>query len=74
MFTLPGGQKACLQEDLPAAKDTLSRIRAFEDDYSAKVCLAHDATWITPEASDELLTSLLSESVRESFQATLSAG
>ncbi|KAI1608322.1 hypothetical protein EDD36DRAFT_109964 [Exophiala viscosa] len=71
VFTLPGGQKACLQEDLTAAKDTLSRIRTFEDKYSAKVCLAHDATWMNPKAPDELLTSLLSEGVRESFQAKL---
>ncbi|KAK4944634.1 hypothetical protein LTR10_016068 [Elasticomyces elasticus] len=74
VFTLPGGQKACLQEDLTAAKDTLRRIRRFEDTHSAKVCLAHDATWINPVTPDELLMSLLDEGVRKTFQASLFSG
>ncbi|KAK5193426.1 hypothetical protein LTR99_006978 [Exophiala xenobiotica] len=74
VFTLPGGHKACLQADVPAAKDTLKRIKAFEDAYGAKVCLAHDATWMLNGSTDETLISFVAEDVREAFRSALSVG
>ncbi|KAK5464571.1 hypothetical protein LTS15_001133 [Exophiala xenobiotica] len=74
VFTLPGGHKACLQADVPAAKDTLKRIQAFEDAYGAKVCLAHDATWMLTGSTDETLISFVAEDVREAFRSASSVG
>ena len=63
-----------MQADIPAAKDTLKRIKTFEGAFGAKVCLAHDATWMLDGSTDETLISFVSENVREAFQSALSIG
>jgi hypothetical protein len=63
-----------LQADVPAAKDTLKRIKAFEVVYGAKVCLAHDATWMLDGSTDETLISFVAEDVRRAFRSALSVG
>ncbi|KAL1620812.1 hypothetical protein SLS56_009479 [Neofusicoccum ribis] len=57
MFSLPNGQKTSLQADIPAAKDTIERIKKLEK-LGAHVALAHDAQWIK-EGSDQILMGLL---------------
>ncbi|KAL0252991.1 hypothetical protein SLS55_008444 [Diplodia seriata] len=62
VFEVGTGQKMCLQADIPAAKETVRRIREFEE-MGAHVALAHDAQWMK-EGSDEVLMALLGEHMR----------
>ncbi|GME62245.1 uncharacterized protein LTHEOB_4515 [Neofusicoccum parvum] len=62
IFSLPNGQKTSLQADIPAAKDTIERIKQLEK-LGAHVALAHDAQWIK-EGSDQILMGLLGEDMQ----------
>ena len=61
-FDLPNGQSASLQADIPAAKDTIRRIKRFEE-MGAHVALAHDAQWVK-EGTDKVLMGLLSDHMK----------
>ncbi|KAH6971072.1 beta-lactamase-like protein [Ilyonectria sp. MPI-CAGE-AT-0026] len=54
------GETESLHEDLPAAKDTVKKLKGLETHYNAHIALAHDRSWILAE-SDEVLMSLLSD-------------
>lgn len=66
LFDLPNGQKTSLQADIPAAKDTIGRIKLLEK-MGVHVALAHDAQWIK-EGSDETLMGLLGDDMRWAAQ------
>ena len=57
-FCVPGLGKMSLHSDLPAAKKTISKIRAMEKDLGFHVALAHDAEWLK-NGTDLVLMSLL---------------
>ena len=63
VFTLPGGGQGCLQADIPAAKDTIARIRIMEKEFKMHIAFAHDTQWME-EGSDHVLMSLLDDHVR----------
>ena len=73
VFPLPNGGTSCLQEDIPAAHDTLARIRAFEEHYGAHVCLAHDTSWML-EGTDNVLMSLLDSHLSSAVQGAIKRG
>ncbi|KAF4545863.1 uncharacterized protein LTHEOB_4515 [Lasiodiplodia theobromae] len=62
VFESPTGQKMCLQHDIPAAKDTLRRIKEFQN-MGAHVALAHDAEWMK-EGSNQVLMTLLGDDMK----------
>ncbi|KAB8215590.1 beta-lactamase-like protein [Aspergillus novoparasiticus] len=62
------GNMACLHTDVPAAKDTLARIRLMEKELGVHVALAHDPTWMQDE-SDPVLLSLLDEKFVKDMRA-----
>ena len=72
-FPLPGGNTGCLQADIPAAKDTLSRIRVLEQQHGVHVAFAHDNSWML-EGTDEVLMSLLSDELKHAAQNVLPTG
>lgn len=63
-FCGPGGEKASLHADLPAARDTIARIRILDRNPDVHVALAHDASWMK-EGKDQVLMSLLDADMRK---------
>jgi hypothetical protein len=57
-FEYPDGSPGCLQWDVPAAKDTIARIKIMVQDMGVHVALAHDISWMM-EDSNQMLLSLL---------------
>jgi len=62
-FSLPDGSKACIHLDIPAARDTLRKLKEMEEVYGVHICFAHDAKWMQ-KGVDETLMGLLSEDMR----------
>jgi len=62
-FYIPGRGSISLHADIPAAKDTLERIRVLQKEYGFHIALAHDAVWMK-EGSDDVLMGLLDEQMR----------
>ena len=62
-YCSPNGHKSCLHADIPAAQDTIAKIRMREKDFSFHVALAHDASWMK-EGKDSVLFSLLDEHMK----------
>jgi len=73
LFDLPNGTKACLQEDIPAAKDTISRIRTMESKFGAHIAFAHDTEWMKI-GTDEVLMSLLDDTLKVAARETIPNG
>lgn len=67
---MPDGNTFCLHTDVPAARDTLARIRFMEKKLGVHVALAHDATWMQ-DASDTVLLSLIDERFRHDIRTAL---
>lgn len=63
VFTLPNGMKMSLQADIPAAKDTINRIRELEQ-LGVHIALAHDAQWIK-KGSDHVLMGMFDEKIKQ---------
>jgi hypothetical protein len=57
-FCVPNVGKMTLHVDLIAAKSTIAKVYAFEKNYGVRIVLAHDVSWMGPQA-DEVLLSLL---------------
>lgn len=57
-FCVPHVGKMTLHADITAAKSTISKVRLLEDEYGARIALAHDVSWLK-EGNDEVLLSLL---------------
>ena len=66
------GSKGCLHLDLPAAQDTVARLRAAEE-LGMRICMAHDANWMIA-VKDEVLWSILLPSMRTKGLPRLYAG
>lgn len=45
--------------DLPAAKDTVARLKAMESDFGVHIALAHDVSWMI--SGDSLVLASLME-------------
>ena len=73
VFSLPDGSEACLQADVPAARETLVRIKIMEEKFGAHIAFAHDAEWIK-KGEDHLLMSLLDDDLRNDAKARISNG
>ncbi|KAJ6027592.1 uncharacterized protein N7446_003813 [Penicillium canescens] len=69
-FELPDGITFSLHEDVPAATDTLERMRIMERKFGAHVALAHDTAWIERE-NDSILLSLLDDEFRCDMRVAL---
>jgi hypothetical protein len=52
-----------LHADLPAAKNTISKVRILENQYNVRTILAHDISWMG-ENIDGVLMSLLDEHLK----------
>lgn len=63
VWKLPDGSSACLQADLPAAKDTLRRIKTMEADFGFHIAFAHDTQWMQ-SGLDQTLMSMLDEDMK----------
>jgi hypothetical protein len=44
--------------DLPAAGETIARLRTLERDFGVHIALAHDVSWIL-DGGNKVLTSLI---------------
>lgn len=55
--------KMSLQADIPAAKDTINRIRELEQ-LGVHIALAHDAQWIK-KGSDHVLMGMFDEKIKQ---------
>lgn len=71
-FDIPGG-KACLHDDVDAAKDTLRRLQEAEEGHGMHIAMAHDVEWLR-QGSDEVLMSILPTEYREHFLQAVRAG
>ncbi|TVY25666.1 Cytochrome P450 monooxygenase [Lachnellula hyalina] len=60
----PNGCSASLQADLPAAKDTISRIRLMETELGCHVAFAHDTEWMKKGLNQTLMAMLDSDMKR----------
>ncbi|KAF9883128.1 hypothetical protein FE257_004077 [Aspergillus nanangensis] len=69
-FELPNGATFCLHQDVPAARDTLERMRVMEETLGAHVALAHDTAWMENE-NDIVLLSLLDDELRRDIREAL---
>lgn len=67
---MPDGKIFCLHTDIPAAKDTLSRVRVMEKDLNFHIALAHDYEWMKKK-TDSALMSLLDEKFIQDIDASL---
>lgn len=75
VFALPDGSKSCLQMDVNAAKDTISRIKILEKDHGAHIAFAHDISWaLEGNNQDELLISCLSSELQQAARDRLPYG
>ncbi|KAL4865048.1 hypothetical protein BDV12DRAFT_211274 [Aspergillus spectabilis] len=70
MFKLPDENMFCLHMDIPAALDTLARIRVMEKELGVHIALAHDSTWMESER-DSVLLSLLDDRILENIRIAL---
>lgn len=70
VYDLPNGGQGCLQADVPAAKDTIARIRIMEDELKVHVAFAHDAQWMK-EGSDTVLMSLLDDDLKRAAKTRI---
>ncbi|KAL1961884.1 hypothetical protein VTN77DRAFT_964 [Rasamsonia byssochlamydoides] len=73
IFELPDGSQSYLQADIPAARDTVARIRTIEKDLGVHIALAHDTSWMLEEANQTLL-SLLDDQFRAALRTNLRHG
>lgn len=62
MFDTPNG-KACLHSDIPAAKQTIERLRAMERKLGMHIAFAHLTQWMK-DGEDEVLMSLLDDHLK----------
>ncbi|KAF2270513.1 Metallo-hydrolase/oxidoreductase [Lojkania enalia] len=62
-FCVPGLGKMSLHADIPAAQDTIAKMRILERKLGFHVALAHDAGWLK-EGTDMVLMSLLDEHMK----------
>ncbi len=70
---MPDGGQACLQADIPAAKDTVARIMIMEKELHMHVAFAHDIQWMK-DGVDRVLMSLLGDDLREAVANRISDG
>jgi hypothetical protein len=70
-FCVPGIGKMSLHSDIPAAKNTIAKIRILEKNFGFHVALAHDARWLK-DGSDEVLMSLLDEHMKQAARERIS--
>jgi hypothetical protein len=59
-----------LHADIPAAKETIKRMKKLENDYGVHIALAHDASWMK-EGKDQVLMSLLTGEIEEFVKGRL---
>lgn len=64
LFDKPDGSRVTVHEDLPAAKDTLAKLRILESQHGMHLALGHDDSWMR-EGKDEVLMSLLDDEMRD---------
>lgn len=64
------GSSACLQADIPAAKDTIRRIKVMEEVLGCHVAFAHDTEWMKA-GLDNTLMSMLDEDMKEAAEKRL---
>lgn len=61
---MPGtGVMSSAHHDLQTAKQTISKLRQMENEYSIYVALAHDEVWMA-QGTDSVLMGLLDEDMR----------
>lgn len=73
VWSLPDGSSACLQADIPAAKQTVKRLKMAEDTFGMHIAMAHDIDWMLKE-SDKTLMSILPMESKKSMLQTLRKG
>jgi hypothetical protein len=61
---LADGTTRCIHQDIPAASETITKIREMEQSHGFHIALAHDATWMMAEEKDTVLFSMLDENFR----------
>lgn len=69
-FLMPDGKMFCLHTNIPAAKDTLSRVRIMEKELRFHIALAHDYEWMKAK-TDSVLMSLLDDKFIQDMNASL---
>jgi len=70
VWKMPNGCSVSLQADIPAAKDTLQRIKVMEKDLGCHIAFAHDTEWMK-SGHDETLMSMLDEDMRSAAKERL---
>lgn len=63
VWKMPDGSFGCLQADIPAAKDTIRRIKTMEADLGFHIAFAHDTQWMQ-SGTDQTLMSTLDEDMK----------
>ncbi|KEF56016.1 uncharacterized protein A1O9_07596 [Exophiala aquamarina CBS 119918] len=71
---LADGTKRCIHQDIPAAAETIAKMREMERSHAFHIALAHDATWMMAEKKDTTLFSMLDEGFRVNIDAHISTG
>lgn len=66
----PDGCFTSLQADIPAAKDTIRRIKLMEEELGCHIAFAHDTEWMKT-GSDQVLMGTLDDDMKKAVKERL---